>query len=66
VSAWLNVRFTPKRRKSRKIRESEADISRPGKNCGCADEVAGDNQQQRMPAVAYRDTFGGGVASAFQ
>jgi hypothetical protein len=29
-------------------------------------EVAGDNQQQRMPTVAYRYTFGGGVASAFQ
>jgi hypothetical protein len=38
----------------------------PGtKNGGCAHEVAGDNQQQRMPAVAYRYTFGGGVASAF-
>ena len=36
------------------------------KNCGCAHEVAGDNQQQRMPAVAFRNTFGGGVASAFQ
>jgi hypothetical protein len=55
-----------KRRKSRKIRDCEADISRPGnKNCGCAHEVAGDDQQQRMPAVAYRYTFGGGVASAF-
>jgi hypothetical protein len=47
-----------------KIRDSEADISRPGnKNCGCAHEVAGDDQQERMPAVAYRYTFG--VASAF-
>jgi hypothetical protein len=55
-----------KRRKSRKIRDSEADISRPGnRNCGFAHEVAGDNQQQRMPAVAYRYAFGGGVASAF-
>jgi hypothetical protein len=53
-----------KRRKSRKIRDPEADISRPGnKNCGCAHEVAGDDQQERMPAVAYRYTFG--VASAF-
>jgi hypothetical protein len=41
-------------------------ILRPeNKNCGCALEVAGDNQQQRMPAVAYRLTFGGGVATAF-
>jgi hypothetical protein len=56
--------WAAKRRKSRKIRDSEADISRPGnKNCGCAHEVAGDNQQERMPAVAYRYTFG--VASAF-
>jgi hypothetical protein len=55
-----------KRRKSRKIRDSEADISRPGnRNWGFAREVAGDNQQQRMPAVAYRYAFGGGVASAF-
>jgi hypothetical protein len=53
-----------KRGKSRKIRDSEADISRPGnKNCGGAHEVAGDDQQERMPAVAYRYTFG--VASAF-
>jgi hypothetical protein len=28
-------------------------------------EVADDNQQQRMPAVAYRYTFDGGVAGAF-
>jgi len=56
--------WATKRRKSRKIRDSEADISRPGnKNCGCAHEVAGDDQQERMPAVAYRYTFG--VASAF-
>jgi hypothetical protein len=42
----------------------KADISRPGnKNCGCAHEVAGNDQQERMPAVAYRCTFG--VASAF-
>jgi hypothetical protein len=38
----------------------------PGtENCGFAHEVAGDNQQQPMPAVAYRYAFGGGVASAF-
>jgi hypothetical protein len=38
----------------------------PGtKNCGFAHEAAGDNQQQRIPAVAYRYAFGGGVASAF-
>src|SRR5580704_5862212 len=35
------------------------------KNCGCAHEVAGDNQQQRMPGGPYRYTFGGDVASAF-
>jgi hypothetical protein len=57
-------RWATKRRKSRKVRDSEADISRPGnKNCGCAHEVAGDDQQERMPAVAYRYTFG--VVSAF-
>src|SRR5258708_6737996 len=50
-------RRATKRRKSRKIRDSEADISRPGnKNCGCAHEVAGDDQQERMPAVDYRYT----------
>jgi hypothetical protein len=55
-----------KRRKSRKSRDSEADISRPGnKKLRLAHEAAGDNQQQRIPAVAYRYAFGGGVASAF-
>jgi hypothetical protein len=44
----------------------ESAISRPGnRNCGCAHEIAGDDQQERMPAVAYRYTCGGGVASAF-
>ena len=47
-----------KRRKSRKIRDSEADLSRPGKkNCCCEHEVAGDNQQQRMPAHRHTDSY---------
>src|SRR6201997_3937974 len=51
------VRAT-KRRKSRKIRDSEADISRPGKkNCGREHEVAGDNQQQRMLAHRHTDSY---------
>jgi DNA-binding transcriptional ArsR family regulator len=47
-----------KRRKSRKIRDSEADLSRPGKkNCGCEHEGAGDNQQQRTPAHRHTDSY---------
>jgi hypothetical protein len=37
----------------------------PGTKIAAAHEVAGDDQQERMPTVAYHYIFGGGVASAF-